>query len=46
MSWLMMTLRDAIRRHRGEDGQLETFVLALVIFLLILIISGRRVLVQ
>ena len=46
MSWLMMTLRDLLRRHRGEDGQVEAIVLALVIFLLILIISGRRVLVQ
>lgn len=46
MSWLIMNFRHTLRRHRGEDGQVEAIVLALVIFLLILIISGRRVLVQ
>ena len=46
MSWLMMFLRDPLRRYRGEDGQVETIVLALVIFVLILFLSGRRVLVQ
>lgn len=39
----------AVLRHRifrDESGQFEAFALALVIFVLILLISGRRVLVQ
>jgi hypothetical protein len=41
-------MRAALRRRlfHDEDGQLETFVLALVIFLLILLVSGHRILVQ
>jgi len=41
-------MRAALRRRllHDEGGQLETFVLALVIFLLILLVSGHRILVQ
>ena len=40
-------MRTALQRFlRNETGQLEAFALALVIFVLILLLSGRRVLVQ
>jgi len=47
MRSLASTLRAACRRGlQDEDGQIESFVLALVIFLLILLVSGHRVVVQ
>jgi hypothetical protein len=45
-------LRTALRRVRvldrlgGERGQVEAFIIALAVFILILLISGRRVVVQ
>jgi len=40
-------MRAFRRRILGDEtGQLEAFALALVIFVLILLLSGRRVLVQ
>jgi hypothetical protein len=44
-TWLHAVLSTILRRHRDEAG-VEAIVIALVIFLLILILSGRRVLVQ
>ena len=35
-----------LRLLHDESGQLETFVLALVIFVLMLLVSGHRILVQ
>jgi len=45
-TWLHAVLSTILRRHRDEAGQVEAIIIALVIFLLILILSGRRVLVQ
>jgi hypothetical protein len=47
-----MHLRAALRRARvldrfgDEGGQVEAFIIALAIFILILLISGRRIVVQ
>lgn len=47
MRSLALTLRAASRRVlHDQDGQVESFVLALAIFLLILLVSGHRVVVQ
>jgi hypothetical protein len=50
--WLWESLRAALRRaplldrFRNERGQVEAFIIALAIFVLILLISGRRIVVQ
>ncbi|MGQ0548416.1 MAG: hypothetical protein ACT4PY_01955 [Armatimonadota bacterium] len=47
MHMLFETARRAIVRHVGdEDGQVDALVIAILIFLFILIVSGRRLFVQ
>ncbi len=43
---LEAALRAFAQRVGGEDGQVDALVIALLIFLFILIISGRRLFVQ
>jgi hypothetical protein len=43
---MSILMRSVLQRHIGERGQADAFIVALLIFVLILIISGRRILVQ
>jgi hypothetical protein len=43
-AWIARAMRRS--SPRDEEGQVESFVLALVIFLLILLVSGHRIVVQ
>ncbi|MDR7555850.1 MAG: hypothetical protein QN157_09605 [Armatimonadota bacterium] len=44
--WMLDAIRGLVRRAGSEDGQADAFVVALAIFILILILAGRRVVVQ
>lgn len=44
--WVLDLLRGLARRFGREEGQADAFVVALAIFILILILAGRRVVVQ
>ncbi len=44
--WMLDAIRGLVRRAGREDGQADAFVVALAIFILILILAGRRVVVQ
>ncbi|MCL6552673.1 MAG: hypothetical protein K6W08_06090 [Firmicutes bacterium] len=44
--WMLDAVRMLARRAGREHGQADAFVVALVIFILILILAGRRVVVQ
>lgn len=44
--WLITATRGVLRRYINEDGQAEAFLIALAISLLILILAGRRIVVQ
>jgi len=45
-TWLDVALRGVFQRYFNDDGQAEALVIALVVLILILILSGRRVTVQ
>lgn len=46
-TWLEHTLRLAVRRIvRNERGQTEILIIALLLFIVYLISTGRRVIVQ
>lgn len=44
--WTLDLLRALTQRLDREEGQADAFVVALAIFILILILAGRRVVVQ
>ena len=44
-SWLEVVVRQWLARLRRDEGQTE-IVIALVLFILILMLAGRRVVVQ
>ena len=44
-TWLDVVLR-IFQPHVNDDGQAEGLVIALVVLILILLLAGRRVLVQ
>lgn len=45
--WLEPYLRTLLeRRGRAEDGQAELLIIVLIAFLIALLVSGRRIVVQ
>jgi hypothetical protein len=46
-AWVETNLRTLLRRHRaGERGQAELVLVVLIAFLLMLIVTGHRIIVQ